>query len=35
MWAKDHPDLSPDVLADWSVALLGPGLLAMTTQEQA
>jgi AcrR family transcriptional regulator len=35
MWAKDHPDLSPEVLADWSVALLGPGLLAMTTQEQA
>jgi AcrR family transcriptional regulator len=35
MWAKDHADLSPEVLADWSVALLGPGLLAMTTQEQA
>jgi AcrR family transcriptional regulator len=35
MWAKDHPDLSSEVLADWSVALLGPGLLAMTTQEQA
>jgi AcrR family transcriptional regulator len=34
MWAKDHQDLSPEVLADWSVALLGPGLLAMTTQEQ-
>lgn len=35
MWAKQHPELSPQVLADWSVALLGPGLLAMTTQEQA
>ncbi len=35
MWAKNHPELSPEVLADWSVALLGPGLLAMTTQEQA
>jgi len=35
MWAKDQSDLSPEVLADWSVALLGPGLLAMTTQEQA
>ncbi len=35
MWAKEHADLSPEVLADWSVALLGPGLLAMTTQGQA
>jgi AcrR family transcriptional regulator len=34
MWARSHPELSPEVLADWSVTLLGPGLLALTTQEQ-
>lgn len=33
-WAEPHPDLSPETLADWIVALVGPGLVALIAKEQ-
>jgi AcrR family transcriptional regulator len=33
MWGKDHPDLSPEDLAEWTVQVIGPGLTALTNKD--